>query len=157
MPAFVKGGAAKTPFGKNEFLRSTRDIKTESYTCSAASVTVETIDGATTQKILQSGEVISKITSTAEAGKVGPTQAAAADGRDVTTGVTNIVGLNMTFLPWQLMEHDTEISVVYECTAVLAWCTERNAAGARIPLATAAVITAMKAGGTASGVSIIFK
>src|SRR3954452_24711610 len=99
MPAFVKGGAARTPFGKNEFLRSTRDLKFESYTCSAASVATETIDGSVT-KVLQSGEVIAKITSTAESGKVGPAQAAVADGRQT---VTNIVGINNTFLPWQLV------------------------------------------------------
>jgi hypothetical protein len=154
MPSFVKGGAAKTPFGKNEFLRSTRDLKFESYTCSAAVVAAETIDGST-QKILQTGEVIAKVTSTAEAGKVGPydSNVGVTDGRNT---VTNIVGINNTFLPWQLLEHDTEISVLYEGTVVKAWCYERNN-GVRQALAAAAAVTAMSAGGTAPGVSIIFR
>jgi hypothetical protein len=130
MPSFQKGGTARTPFGKNVYLRSTKDVKYEPYTCSAASVVAQTIDGVS-QKILQSGEVMAKITSTGEAGKVGPFQAGVADGRQT---LTNIVGLNDTFLPWQLLEHDVEIAVAYECTAVQAWCFERDAAGARIAL-----------------------
>jgi hypothetical protein len=154
MPAFVKGGAARTPFGKNEFLRSTRDLKFESYTCSAAAVASETIDGSVT-KVLQSGEVIAKITSTAESGKVGPydSNVAVTDGRNT---VTNIVGVNNTFLPWQLVEHDTEISVLYEGTVVQAWLFERNN-GVRQAFASATAKTAMSAGGTAPGVSIIFR
>ena len=62
MASFTKGGAASTPFGKNVFLRSTQDVKWESYTLSAASVPTETIDGFT-QKVLQSGEVLAKIHS----------------------------------------------------------------------------------------------
>lgn len=133
MADFNKGGGARTPFGKNTYLRSTQDVKTESYTLSAASVPTETIDG-TTQKILQSGEILAKITSGPEAGKVGPFQAGVTDGREA---VANIVGINDTFLPWQLLERDVEVSAVYECTAVQGWCFERNAAGVRIPLANA--------------------
>lgn len=154
MPAFVKGGAARTPFGKNEFLRSTRDLKFESYTCSAAAVATETIDGFS-QKILQTGEVMAKITSTAEAGKVGPydSNAAVTDGRNTAT---NIVGVNNTFLPWQLLEHDTEISVLYEGACVKAWLFERNN-GVRQALAAAAAITALGAGSAPLDVNIILK
>jgi len=130
MPSFAKGGTARTPFGKNVYLRSTQDVKYEPYTCAAASVATETIDGVT-QKVLQSGEVMAKITSGGDTGKVGPFQASVADGRQT---LANIVGLNDTFLPWQLLEHDVEIAVAYEATAVQAWCFERNAAGARIVL-----------------------
>ena len=130
MPSYDPGGAPRTPFGKNVFLRSTRDVKTESYTLSAASVPTETIDGVT-QKVLQSGEILAKITSGGEAGKVGPFQAGVTDGRQTAA---NIVGINNTFLPWQLLEHDVEVAAVYECTAVQAWCFERDAAGARIAL-----------------------
>jgi hypothetical protein len=63
MPSFVKGGGVNTPFGRNEFLRSTRGIKTESYTLAAASVPAVTIDGNPGQKILQPGTVLAKITS----------------------------------------------------------------------------------------------
>lgn len=130
MPSFDPGGAPRTPFGKNVFLRSTRDVKTESYTLSAASVPTETIDGVT-QKVLQSGEILAKITSGGESGKVGPFQAGVSDGRQTAA---NIVGINNTFLPWQLLEHDVEVAAVYECTAVQAWCFERDAAGVRIAL-----------------------
>jgi hypothetical protein len=130
MASFSKGGPARTPFGKNVYLRSTQDVKKESYTLSAASVATETIDG-TTQKVLQSGEVLAKITSGAEAGKVGPFQAGATDGRQTAA---NIVGINDTFLPWQLLERDVEVAATYECTAVQGWCFERDAAGARITL-----------------------
>lgn len=130
MPSFIKNSGGGYTFGANEYLRSTRDVKKESYTVAAASVPNETI-GGTTQKMLRSGEVIAKITSGPDAGKVGPFQAAATDGRQ-TTG--NIVGLNDTDLPWQLLESDREIAVTYECTAVQAWCTTRDAAGARVAL-----------------------
>lgn len=130
MPSFAKGGSARTPFGKNAFLRSTRDVKTESYTLAAATVPNETIDGVT-QKMLQSGEVLAKITSGGDTGKVGPYMAGVTDGRQTAA---NIVGINNTFLPWQLLEHDTDVAVVYEATVVQAWCFERDAAGLRIAL-----------------------
>jgi hypothetical protein len=106
-------------------------VKYEHYTVAASTVATETIDGVTGQKILQSGEVLAKVTSGGESGKVGPFQAGVADGRQT---LTNIVGLNDTFLPWQLMEHDVEVAAAYECTAVQAWCFERDAAGARVVL-----------------------
>lgn len=130
MPSYDPGGAPRTPFGKNVFLRSTRDVKTESYTLAASTVPTETIDGVT-QKVLQSGEVLAKITSGGETGKVGPFMAGVTDGRQTAA---NIVGINNTFLPWQLLEHDCEVAAVYECTAVQAWCFERDAAGLRIAL-----------------------
>lgn len=56
----------------------------------------------------------------------------ATDGRGV---LTNIVGINETFLPWQLLEYDCEISVAYDSVmAVQAWCFELNAAGVFVPL-----------------------
>jgi hypothetical protein len=135
MPSFdTSGSTVRTPFGKNQYLRSTKAVKTESYTCAAASVTAETIDGDTTQKVLQSGEVVAKITSGGDTGKVGPFQAGVLDGRQTAA---NIVGVNDTFLPWQLMHRDVEISVVYDAAVVQGWCFERDAAGARIALTNA--------------------
>ena len=72
MSTFIKGGSTSTPFGRNEFLRSTQDVKTESYTLAASTVPARTIDGVAGLKILQPGTVLAKITSTGEAGKVGP-------------------------------------------------------------------------------------
>jgi hypothetical protein len=142
MPSFTKGGGARTPFGSNEYLRSTRDVKKESYTVASATVPNETIDGVV-QKMLLPGEIMAKITSGADAGKVGPFMAGVTDGRQT---LANIVGINDTWLPWQLMEHDNEIAVTYEATAVQAWCFERDAGGLRIALTntTAAALVAQK-------------
>lgn len=131
MSTFIKGGGVTTPFGRNEFLRSTQDVKTESYTLAASTVPARTIDGVAGQKIMQPGTVLAKITSGADSGKVGPFQADVTDGRQT---LTNIVGLCLTFLPWQLMERDVEVSSVVQATAVQAWCKELNAAGAEIVL-----------------------
>lgn len=131
MPSFAGGGAARTPFGNQEYLRSTQDVKKESYTCAAASVPTETIDGVPGQKVLFPGTVMAKITSGGDAGKIGPFQAGATDGRQT---LANIVGLNDTFLPWQLMEHDVEVAVTYEATAVQGWCKELDSSGLRIGL-----------------------
>lgn len=121
MPDFQKGPNYRTPFGRNQFLRSTQDVKTTSYTVAASTVPAETIDGAADQKVLQPGTVMAAITGGAEAGKIGPYDPTATDGRQTAA---NIVGLCNTFLPWQLMERDVEIAVAYECTAVLGWCIE---------------------------------
>jgi hypothetical protein len=130
MPSFAKGGGQRTPFGSNEYLRSTQDVKKESYTFAAASLPTETIDGVV-QKVLKPGEVLAKITTGPDAGKVGVFMAGATDGRAV---VANIVGVNDTWLPWQLMEHDCDVAATYEATVVQGWCFERDAAGLRVPL-----------------------
>lgn len=131
MAHFTKGGTAAQPFGGNEYLRSTQDVKKEHYTCSAASVALETVNGVANQKVLMPGEAMAKITSGGEIDKIGPFQAGVTDGRQTAA---NLVGLNDTFLPWQLLERDVEVAVTYQCTAVQGWCFERNAAGARIVL-----------------------
>lgn len=150
MAAFTKGGGNRTPFGSNEYLRSTKDVKTESYTFAASTgIPTETIDGVS-QKVLKPGEIIAKITSGGDSGKVGVFMAGVTDGRQT---LANIVGINDTWLPWQLMEHDNEIAVAYECAAVQAWCIERDAGGLRIALTntTAAAMVAQKS------LSVIFK
>ena len=143
MPSFTKGGGERTPFGSNEYLRSTQDVKKESYTFASATLPTETIDGVD-QKMLKPGEILAKVTSGADAGKVGVFQLYDPNGggAGIPTGPTdgrgdaaNIVGINDTWLPWQLMEHDNEVAATYECTAVQAWCFERDGAtGARITL-----------------------
>jgi hypothetical protein len=236
MPSFT-GPSYTTPFGKNEFLRSTQDIKTESRTVSRYSVPAVTIDGFDGQKVLQPGVIMAAITSGAEAGKVGPYQEGGtnevqrvtitgtptggsftltydgqttaaiaynanaatvqaalealsniavgditcaggalpgsfvtvtfnlgtvtggenvaemtADGAALTGGTSpavavttttagvdgatdgrqtlaNIVGINQTFLPTQLMHRDVEIAVIYEASVVSANLLMLNAAG----------------------------
>jgi hypothetical protein len=131
MSTFVKGGGVTTPFGRNEYLRSVRNTQYESYTFAAATLPARTIDGVAGQKILQPGLVLAKITSGGDSGKVGPFQAGVADGRQT---LANIVGLNDTFLPWQLIERDVEVSALYHGTAVQAWCFELDAGGLYIAL-----------------------
>lgn len=128
---FSQDKTARDTFGKNVYLRSVRDIKTDSYTMSAAAMPANyTVDGDA-RKILQPGTLIAKITSGAESGKVGVFQAAAADGRQT---VANIIGVTDTFLPWELEERDANIAVVYEATVVQAWCFEHIAAGTPVAL-----------------------
>lgn len=166
MADFVKGGGLTTPFGRNEFLRSTKEgqFQTESYTLAASTWPARTIDGNPNQKVAQPGTVLAKITSGPEAGKVGPFQRFVADpdgtGPLTDSGATdgrgdpaNIVGLLLTFLPWQLIERDVEISAVYDCVAVQGWCKEHDAAGAEIVLTNA---TADQMRGT-KGLDIKFK
>lgn len=131
MSTFVKGGGVSTPFGKNEYLRSTNPKpRFESYTVAASSVLSRTIDG-TSQKILQPGTVMAKITSGGDAGKIGPFQEGATDGRQTAA---NIVGLLDTFLPWQLLERDVEVAVAYNSVmAVQVWCFEYTIAGGSTP------------------------
>lgn len=149
MSTFIKGGSTTTPFGKREYLRSTRGLKFESYTVAASTVPAKTIDG-NTEKILQPGTVMAKITSGGDIGKVGPFQAGVADGRQT---LANIVGLNDTFLPWQLIERDVEIAVAYIATAVQAWCVELDAGGLEIVL-TNTTADAMR---SVKGLDVTFK
>lgn len=74
MPDFVAGGSTSTPFGRNEYLRSVRDKKTESYMFAADTLPARTIDDVAGQKILQMGVVLAKITSGPNSGLVGPFQ-----------------------------------------------------------------------------------
>lgn len=76
--------------------------------------------------------------------------AGALDGRQTAA---NLVGLNDTFLPWQLLEGDREVAVAYIATAVQGWCFELNAAGQRIAL-TNTVADAMR---SVKGMDVTFK
>lgn len=131
MPSFVKGGSVSTPFGRNEYMRSTRNTRFESYTLAAATLPARTIDGNAGQKILQPGTVLAKITSGGDSGKVGPFQAGVTDGRQTAA---NIVGVNDTFLPWQLIDRDVEVSALQAGTVVQAWCFELDSGGLHIAL-----------------------
>lgn len=135
MSTFVKGGSVSTPFGRNEFLRSTKRLGTESYTLAASTIPSRTIDGVANQKILQPGTVLAKITSGPESGKVGPYSTDTTGVTDGRSTAANIVGLNLTFLPWQTIERDVEVSAVYNCVAVQAWCLEYTAASPTVPVA----------------------
>lgn len=131
-----------------------RDKKTESYTLAASTVPARTIDGVAGQKILQMGTAIAKITSGANSGMVGPVQAGVTDGRQT---LANVVGLCDTFLPWQLMERDVEVSVAYECSVIQGWCIELDAAGLEIPLSNTTAAALQRGGAAGKGVDITFK
>ena len=61
MATFSGDSGARTPFGKNQYLRSTQDVKTESFTVSAASFPANvTVDGEA-KKVLQPGTVMARI------------------------------------------------------------------------------------------------
>lgn len=244
MPGFTAGPNYRTPFGRNQYLRSTQDVKTDSRM--VANTTVPTTDyddglgNVSSIRVLQPGVVMAVITSGADVDLIGPYQNggainetvsidvdatggtftitfatvasgaiafdalpeevedalvattvfgagdvnvtggpgvsgggtpyvlefmgqyAAQDVGAVTTGVgsltggggtadvtvdqagssgagsgatdgrqlsENIVGINNTFLPWQLDERDVEVAIVYEAAVVQANCLEVNAAG----------------------------
>lgn len=143
-----------SPVGRNQYLRSSRGIKYDSYTAAAGAFTEDTYKNGVGVdekiKVLQSGEAMAKITSGADAGKVGPYQVGATDGR---ADAANLVGLSESYIPSQLNERDVDISVVYEATAVQGWCTIRQADGKRIPL-TDTVADALRG---KKGLAITFK
>lgn len=78
MSTFTQNKAAREPFGKNAYLRSTKDVKTDSYTFAMSGIPSEVIDG-NVEKVLQPGTVIAKITSGPDTGKVGVFQGVGTD------------------------------------------------------------------------------
>lgn len=57
--------------------------------------------------------------------------AGATDGR---ADPRNIVGINNTFLPYQLEYRDVEVACVYDAAAVAAWVLMYNSAGVPVPI-----------------------
>lgn len=122
MPSFNAGGGTTTPFGRNEYLYSTKNRQLDSWTLAKSTIPSQTIDGNAGQKILQPGTLLAKITAAgADQGKVGPFQADATDGRQTAA---NVVGVNDTFLPWQTIERDVEVAVMYAGAVYQPWCIE---------------------------------
>ncbi len=149
MPSYNRGPNLRKPFGKNVYLRSTRGLQFDHGTFAASTCPSTTIDGYT-QKVLQPGTALARITSGAETGKLGPVDAGASDGRQTAA---NFVGICDTFLPYQLIDRDVEVAYVYSAAVVTANCFQ-VASGAWIVIQ-AATITALKPGGTA-GAEITF-
>lgn len=135
MPSFDKPDQTlSTPFGKWQYLHSTKNTQFQGYTFAHESLPEEDwTDGTgkvTQEKILQSGEVLAKITSGPDAGKVGVFQLGATDGRQT---LANLVGVNDTFAPWQLKQRDIEVAALYHGVVKQGWIWIRDATGARIP------------------------
>lgn len=253
MPSFTTP-TFRTPFGQNEYLRSTRGRAYESYMCYKDSVPAVTLDGDATQKILQPGVIIAAITSGGGIGKYGPyqpggvvtesasiavdagggtftitvegattaaiafnatalavqtalellpgitpldltvsggpgaaggatpyviqwnpfgpygglnaptvttgagsltggagTAAVSTTGGGLTSPATdgrgdplNIVGINDTFLPWQLRERDVELGVLYAGHVVQSRVLEQNGSGLYVPVSDATVAAMMR-------------
>lgn len=146
MASFSRGGGARKPFGRNQIMRSAKpgSYLEKSYTVSSAAHPVEPeFDGETNAKILYIGETLAKITSGPEAGKVGVRQLGVTDGRE---DLANVVGVSNDFFPTQLQNRDVEAASLYQASLVQAWCTERDATGARVvmPNATADALRAKK-------------
>lgn len=119
----------------HNYLRSTQpgSFLNTSYTLARGSHPVEPVAtgiGAG-KKFLQRGEVLAKITSGGDAGKVGVFQAGATDGR---ADAANIVGINRTYAPWELNERNVDVAADYAASVVAAWVTTRDASGARVPV-----------------------
>lgn len=81
--------------------------------------------------------IVADVTSLTGAGAgitVATSPAGAAGATDGRGDTANIVGICNTFLPWQLIEGDREVAVIYEASVVQANCIELDAAGASIAL-----------------------
>lgn len=128
MPSYT--APSFSSFGRNEYLRSTRGHIFEHYTVAASTVAAD-VNG---NKVLQTGTVLSKITSGADSGKVGPFAPAASDGRQT---VGNIVGINDSFYPYQLARGDREVAVLKHGRIVGANCYEYDSVSAPAGLAVA--------------------
>lgn len=96
MTTFLKDPTPRKPFGKNQYLRSVRDVKTLSRWFVAESMPETTIDGTPT-KFLQSGTILAEITSGPNIGGVGPFQGAGTvevqtitEGTAITAGTYKI-------------------------------------------------------------------
>src|SRR5688500_13757458 len=95
MADFQKGPNYRTPFGRNEYLRSTQDKKTTSYTLAKTGIPEVEIDGVA-QKVLQTGTVLAKITSGDDAGKVGVFMGGNAPTNEVKTVTVDAAGGTFT-------------------------------------------------------------
>lgn len=165
MPLYNDAYSETSPFGINNFLRSTQDVKTESYTLAASSVPAQTIDGQSNQKVLQPGTVLAEITSAAgtstadDVGKVGPYSTDTAGVTDGRSNPANIVGILRTPVPWQLVYGDMEVAAVYEAAVVQGWCIEYTAAKPTGDVMSNATADAIKPDGAAkvNGVAILCK
>lgn len=115
MVAFNRDLTLDTPFGVNQYLRSTLGVKFESYTLAAASWPVQTLDGVGGQKIAQRGHVMAKITSGPDAGKIGPFQAAGTAEVQTLTPSGTISGGTFTIT----FNGQTTAPIIFSATAAV--------------------------------------
>jgi len=115
MVAFTRDLTLDTPFGVNQYLRSTVGVKFESYTLAAASWPAQTIDGVAGQKVAQRGTLMAKITSGPDAGKIGPWQAAGTAEVQTLTPTGTISGGTFTIT----FNGQTTAPIVFNATAAV--------------------------------------
>lgn len=116
MPSFDPGpGPQSLPVGKNEYRRSTKGLKYDYGTFAKGSLpgVVDEVTGVT-EKVLQSGAVLAKITSGADSGKLGVFSLDTAGVTDGRSDVANIVGVNDTYDTFRLRRRDIEVAYCYE-------------------------------------------
>lgn len=113
MPSFVKDDTLSTPFGRNEYLRSTNPKPiVESRTLAADSWPTVTIDNKVL-KIAQPGTVLAKITSGPDVGKVGPFQASGTKEVQTLTETGTISGGTFTLS----FGGEVTAAIAYDATA----------------------------------------
>lgn len=111
MPSFTVNNTARTPFGKNQYLRSTRGLGFESYTLAASTVPTVTID-TFTEQFLEAGTVLAKITSGTDIGKIGPFDPGLVVTESVVIASTATAGtFTLTF------DGETTTAIAYNATA----------------------------------------
>lgn len=112
---------------------------------SSGAVTI-TYDAETSQDVAQATVNVASLTGSSPTLTPSTTTAGTAGATDGRQTLANIVGLNNTFLPWQLTERDVEVAVIYEASVVQANCIELNGASQSIALTntTAAGMFALK-------------
>ena len=113
MPSFSTANTSRTPFGKNQYLRSTRGLGFESYTLADGTVPEVTIDGFT-EKYLQPGTVMAKITSGGDTGKIGPYEPGADSAEFATIAKTGTVSGGTFTLS---VGGETTAAIAYNATA----------------------------------------
>ena len=121
MASYDEGPNSIETFGVNEYLATTHGLIFTSKTLGTASAAVldEVIDGST-QRVLQPGLVLARVTAvTGEENKVGPYDTTATDGRQTAA---NIVGINDTFAPWELLRRDIPVAALVHGRVETAGC-----------------------------------
>ncbi len=141
MPGLVKNlYGDQPPIGVNNFLRSTKGVLTDSRTVAKDSFPVDK-DSTTGQKTLQKGDVIAKITSGADSGKFGVYSTDTVGVTDGRSDIANVVGICQSYYPYQLMDRDVDIAVVYAASVVQANVYVRDATNARVAISNGNVTT----------------
>lgn len=82
-----------------------------------------------------------------------PGVAGSNDGRSTAA---NIVGLNLTVVPWQLTVRDVEVSIVYEASVVQGWCIELDINGNPQPLSNTTAAYMQRGGAAGKSVDLSY-